>query len=107
MRDLALLSEEVASTILETEEYKRYKALITRLKEDPALYAKVNEMREKNFKIQYRYSDDVLDQIDALTNEYDDVINIELVGQFIEAEVSLCRLIQEFNKSIIAKLEFE
>lgn len=107
MSDLSLLTEQVTEALLATPEYTRYRELLGRLKEDPELYAKVNEMREKNFRIQYNYSEDMLDRIDALTNEYDDVINIELVGQFMEAEVSLCQLVRNFYTSVISKMEFE
>lgn len=107
MNDLSLLSKEVTEALLATPEYIRYKELLTKLKEQPELHQQVNEMREKNFKIQYTYAEDALDMIDALTNEYDDVINIELVGQFMEAEASLCKLVQNFYTSVISELEFE
>ena len=71
------------------------------------MYKRVTEYREKNFALQQSDSEDLLDLLDALTNEYEDVINIELASDFIEAEVALCRLVQNFNKDIIAGLNFE
>ena len=52
-------------------------------------------------------SEDLMDMLDALTNEYEDVINIELASEFLEAEVALCRLVQNFQRDVIAGLNFE
>lgn len=106
MTDLSALSNQVLETIKGTEEYKNYKALLAEIKKNPAIYDRVNELREKNFMLQQSDSEDILDMMDALTNEYEDVINSELASEFLGAEVALCRLIQEFNRSLTDGLEF-
>ncbi|MBQ3890656.1 MAG: YlbF family regulator [Lachnospiraceae bacterium] len=107
MTDLTALCSHVVSEICQTPEYRQYEETLKQLKKDEPLYKRVTEYREKNFALQQSDSEDLLDLLDALTNEYEDVINIELASDFIEAEVALCRLVQNFNKDIIAGLNFE
>lgn len=107
MTDLSALANQVLETIRNTEEYKRYRELLEEIKKDPTIYDRVNELREKNFMIQQSESDDILDMIDALTNEYEDVINMELASEFLSAEVALCRLVQDFNRILVDGLEFD
>ena len=107
MTDITELSNQVINTIHETDEYIAYIETRNELRKDPALYERVNEFRAKNFLLQQADSDDLLDMMDALTNEYEDVINIELVSEFITAEVALCRLVQEFNHRLIDGLDFD
>ena len=107
MTDLSSLCSQVVGEICSTPEYKKYEETLSKLKTDEHLYKRVTEYREKNFFLQQSDSEDLMDMLDALTNEYEDVINIELASEFIEAEVALCRLIQNFQKDVIAGLNFE
>lgn len=107
MTDLSELNRTVLESIKQTEEYRVYLYKLKELKNDENLYIRVNEMREKNFLLQQANSEEVYDLMDALTNEYEDVINIELVSEFLEAEAALCRLIQNFNRELIEGLEFD
>ena len=77
------------------------------LREDPELYKRVDAMRDKNFMIQQGDAGDPYDMMDALTNEYEGVINNESVSEFINAEIALCKMIHEFNRNVTAGLEIE
>lgn len=107
MTDLTKLSKEVADTIKSASEYKEYERLLSEIKKDSVLYEKVCAMRERNFLIQQNESEDAFELMDALTNEYEDVINIELVSEFMEAEVALCDLVRNFNLELVEGLEFD
>lgn len=107
MTDLKVLSEQVVNAICRTEEYINYKKCLEEIKKDPVLYKRLNELREKNFRLRQENPDDIIELMDALTNEYDDVINIELTSEFIEAEATFCRMFQEFNQTVIDGLEFD
>ena len=107
MTDLSYLSGQVTQALKETYEYGEYRRLLEAMRANGPVYDRVREFREKNFFIQQQASDDMLDLLDALTNEYEDVINMELVNDFIEAEAAFCRLIQDFNTAIIDNLEFD
>lgn len=106
MTDLHSISESVINALKNTEEYKNYVSAFAEISKNPDLYARVNELREKNYQFHINNSEDLVDQVDALTNEYDDVINNESVSSFLSAEASFCRLIKEFNISVVEGLEF-
>lgn len=107
MTDLTAISDIAINAIKETEEYINYQTALARLKENDELFSRTNEMRDKNYRLHLSNSDDMVDLIDALTNEYDDVINNELVSDFLNAEASLCKLVRVLDISVVKGLEFE
>ena len=109
MTDLSNLIINVINVIKETEEYMEYRDSLSALRSDPSLYARVNEMREKNFEIHQSNSDseELMDLMDALTNEYEDVITNESVGRFLEAEADICKLFQDFYIKVTEGLDFD
>ena len=107
MTDLSNLAQTVIDTILETREFSRYRELLEELEKQPDLFLRVNQMREKNFRLQHEENVDLLDMYDSLANEYEDVINNELVGAFMEAEVAACRVVKDFVYTVTKGLEFD
>lgn len=107
MTDLSNLAQNVINIIRSTPEYEKYASALEEIKKDPDLYRRVNELRLKNFELQQEDNEDMMDLMDALTNEYEDVINLESVNRFMEAEAGLCRLFQEFNYLVTNGLEFD
>lgn len=107
MTDLSNIAQTVINTLKDTVEYKEYEEALAELTKDPALYKRVNEMRDKNFSLQQYDGDDILDLMDALTNEYEDVINLEITGRFIEAEADVCTLIRNFTHMVTEGLDFD
>ncbi len=109
MTDLSNLTTNVINVIKETDEYMEYRDSLSAIRSDPALYARVNEMREKNFEIHQSNSDseELMDLMDALTNEYEDVITNESVGRFLEAEADICKLFQDFYYKVTEGLDFD
>lgn len=107
MTDLSDLSAKAVEVIRSTPEYIEYKRLLTEVRKEPALYERINGFRARNLEIQMNMSEDAYDKLDALTNEYEDVINRELATEFLEAEAAFCMLVQEFNSAIGEGLEFD
>lgn len=107
MTDLSNLVQYVANALKDTKEYREYEEAREELSKDNELFRRVNEMRQKNFLLQQENSDNLMELMDALTNEYEDVINLELTGRFLEAEADVCRMVQEFNNMLAHGLEFE
>ena len=109
MTDLSNLTTNVINVIRETDEYIEYRDSLNAIRSDPSLYTRVNEMREKNFEIHQSNADseELMDLMDALTNEYKDVITNEAVGRFLEAEADICKLFQEFYYAVTEGLDFD
>lgn len=106
MTKMEALSAEVTKALRETEEYKRYHRILTELKENPELYRRVSELRDKNYARQTAGNEDMLDIMESLTNEYRDVINIGIVEDFLQAEAAFCRVVRHFTEGVIQGLEF-
>lgn len=107
MTDLSPLCSDVLSHIHATDEYKRFNQLLKEVKADEELYKRVMAFRERKFLLQQTDTEDLLDMYDALTNEYEDVINIKLVNDFLESEEAFCRMIQVFYQNLLDGLEIE
>ena len=108
MTDLSELEAHVLKVLRGTSEYREYDRTLKELQRNPELYQRVNEMREKNFLIQQKEEDeDIMELMDALTNEYEDVIGMSCVTEFIEAEAAFVKMIQEFTNTVTYGLEFD
>ncbi|MCR4961471.1 MAG: YlbF family regulator [Lachnospiraceae bacterium] len=107
MTDLTDLEQHVLKVLRDTPEYKDYYRTLRELQRDPRLYQRVNEMREKNFLIQQKDEEDIMELMDALTNEYEDVIGMSIVTEFIEAEAAFVKMIQDFTNTVTYGLEFD
>lgn len=89
-------------------EYQEYEMQLAKIKNQPELYEKVNEFRQKNFIIQNtENSEDILDRMEELEREYEEVREVPLVDDFLEAETSFCRMMQEINMFITKELDFQ
>lgn len=107
MTDISILGNRVVEEIKATEEYREFVELLEKVKKNPTLYERLNEFRRRNFDIQTSESGDILDMMDALTNEFEDVINMELATEFLEAEAAFCGLMQDFYSTVTNGLEFD
>lgn len=58
----------------------------------------------------YRIANDrsiCLPEADRLEQEYADVYKDPLLGEYLAAEVAVCRIIQQINKELLGCLDFE
>lgn len=94
--------------VKESAEYQEYEMQLAKIKRQPELYEKVNEFRQKNYVIQnMESSDDIMDRMEELEQEYEQLRDIPLVEDFLEAETSFCRMMQEINMFITKELDFQ
>lgn len=105
MTDLSELTELLVDKIRETEEFSTYKKTLQVIKENSSVYERVEELLSKNYELQKSEPEDMIDLMDALTKEYEDVINIEAVGEFLEAEAAYSHLVREVNRRVVQGLE--
>ena len=91
----------------DTDIYKEYRSALEELNKDPDLKRRVDDFRQRNYNFQQSEDIDL--------NEYDQ-FRSEVVGfraaepradAFYDAEIALCRLIQENNFRIVDALDFE
>lgn len=95
-------------SIKETEVYKKYNFQLKRIKEEPELFAQVNEFRQRNFELQNTSQvDELFDKMDAFEREYEKFRENPLVDEFLKAELAFCRMMQEIDVFITNELNFE
>ena len=91
----------------DTDIYKEYRNALEELNKDPDLKRRVDDFRQRNYNFQQS------DDIDL--NEYDQ-FRSEMVGfrasdqrvdTFLDAELALCRMIQDISYRITEALDFE
>ena len=87
--------------------YKEYRSALEELNKDPELKRRVDDFRQRNYNFQQS------EEIDL--NEYDQ-FRSEMVGfrasdqrvdAFLDAELALCRMIQDVSYRITEALDFE
>lgn len=94
--------------IKETDVYRTYVVRLGRLKKDTQLMEQVNEYRRRNFEIQNSpQNGDLMDRIDDLERQFEYLRENPMVDDFLNAELALCRMMQEVNNLITEELHFE
>ncbi len=94
--------------VRDSKTYREYDTARAVLKRDEALMEKVNAYRRKNFEMQN--SDETEDLEERLEQYWMD--NLELtdeprVKRFLQAELALCRMLQEVTDRLVGSLNFE
>ena len=100
-------AEEFKQTLMESEEYQKYDMCRRMLNEDPDLKSKVNSFREANVRMQLDGRAQNKDEVQRLSSEYQDVLNNSVVREFLNAELILCKMIQQVNLMLVLDLELE
>ena len=95
------------AAIKSSDIYREYRSALEELKKDPDLKRRVDDFRKRNYNFQQS------EEVDLA--EYDQ-FRSEVVGfraaepradAFFDAEIALCRLIQDNNFRIVDALDFE
>ena len=95
------------ASIRETDIYAEYREALEELKKDPELKRRIDDFRKRNYNFQQS------DDIDL--GEYDS-FRTEMLGfraqnpvadQFFEAELALCKMMQDTSYRITEALDFE
>ena len=93
-------------SIKRSPEYKEYKRSEDALKKYPELKARADEYRARNYKIQNSVDDTNAFQIMAdLSHESEVLHKIPVVHDYLQAELGVCRLLQNISLEIIGGLD--
>ena len=91
-----------------SEEFREYKAGLERIQAEPDLYDKVNEFRKKNYMLQNAEDrEDYIERLEELDREFEDVMAIPMVDDFLAAELGFCRMMQEINQLVWEEIDFQ
>ncbi len=92
--------------LLQSEEYLKYVEQRERVKKYPELKKQIDEFRKKNFEMQ-NVKDMVFEQIEVFEREYADFLDNPLVADFLEAELTFCRMMQAHYAQVMGAIDFE
>lgn len=102
------LAAELAKAIVESEEYKDFLRCKEEICKNPQLYQAVNELRRHNFELQN--TEGVVDMYEEVVRIFDKYAYIRtnvVANQFLRAELSVCRMIQDIQRTLIENMDFD
>ena len=97
------MKKAIQQFLLELQEssaFKDYKYQQKRIKKIPGMANRINEYRAKRFEFQKYTGEDLFEKIDEFQREYQQFKEEPLVREYLDAEVEICRLVQEINMAI-------
>lgn len=106
IEDTERLSKELATALKGSEEYKSYQFYRQLLQDNPDLEREVNELRKQNFELQNSDIEDGYEAVEDIRRRFEYVRSNDLANDFLIAESSFCRMVQNTLNSIITEIDF-
>ncbi|MCR4929415.1 MAG: YlbF family regulator [Lachnospiraceae bacterium] len=102
------LTENYIKELKKTQTYKTYRDKLNALKKDEEMWNKVSEYRKKREELQNNTpSEELYDKADWFEREHAYIYDNKQAKEFLEAEVALCRLVQDICFKLTQSLDFE
>lgn len=102
------LAAELAKAIVESEEYKDFLRCKEEISKNPQLYQAVNELRRHNFELQNTEGvADMYEEVVRIFDKYAYIRTNVVANQFLRAELSVCRMIQDIQRTLIENMDFD
>ncbi len=83
-----------------TVDYQSYRKLEAELDKDKELKKRVDEFRLRSFSLQKKDDVDLFDAVDDIDREFGELRKNPVVEEYLEAELSVCRMIQKVFEAI-------
>lgn len=101
-------TEKYIAELKMTETYQKYCIAKECAKKDEELWRQLCDYRKKSYEFQTMTSpEEMFDRVDAFEREYSEWKNNPKVSEFLDAELALCRMLQEIKLSIVEAMQFE
>lgn len=106
--DILKAAKDFGEIIKATDIYKEYYFQKEKIKQQPELFEKVNEFRQRNFDLQNESdSDELFERTEAFAKEYEKFRENPMVEDFLQAELALCRMMQKIYVYLTTEIDFE
>ena len=106
MNEVEKATEALADALLNSEIYLEYKSKLDQVKQYPDLKRQIDEFRMRNFELQ-QSPDYAFDKMEQFQREYQTFRENPLVSDFLAAELAFCRMVQDVEKRLVDKIDFE
>ena len=108
MESFDKLTEIYIEDLKKTPTYKQYRDKLKALKIDDEMWEKVTEYKNKRFELQKNLNpDELYDQSDRLEREYAFLYDNPVSAGYLDAEVAICKLVQDTCLKITQAIELE
>ncbi|MGN0484275.1 MAG: YlbF family regulator [Lachnospiraceae bacterium] len=107
MEEINAKLEELLQVIKSSPEYRAYREAYEKIHAYPEIEREVNEFRKRNFEIQQQPTEQIYDSMLQLQEEYAPLRRNSIVEEYLNAELTICRMVQDINWKIIRAIEFE
>ena len=107
-RETDRLAKMLSEEIKKSKEYEYYTKCLASLKEEPELFAEVNEVRRMNFELQNSNSNNMsYEQYAQLSARMTNLRKNPLVSRFFNSEIGMGRLVSGIYRQIIEGIELD
>lgn len=106
MEKVRKATEQLIEAMKESDVYIRYQNARVQITACPSLKKEADEFRKKNYDLQNSRKD-IFEEADRLQAEYATLLKNPIVREYLTAENSFCRMIQQVNWKLIEEMDFE
>lgn len=98
--------EELVDTILESTEYQSFQEAERQVRKVPGLADKIREFCWENYEIQNQETEDLDGEMEAFVERYRDFRKDNVVDEYLERELRMCRMLQEIHARLTDIMDF-
>ncbi len=100
--------EQLIAAVLASDEYLQYQKMREEIKLEPEKERAIHNFRKRNFLLQKSKDHvDLFEEIDRLEQDFALFRQEPLVDDYLQAELSLCRLVQRINVRLMEQVDFD
>lgn len=100
-------TNELVEELINSDVYRRYQELLNMLKQNEAMYNRVNEYRIDNKELMTMSADEWISYGDNMILRYQDVFRDDTAREFLAVEDDLCRLLWELKEHIYRSIDMD
>lgn len=108
MDEVTRFTIQLSRALRESEACKAFRSASRKLEERPGLREKIDSFRRKNYLLQNnRESGNLFEEMAQLEREYEELRKDGLVGEYLDAELELCRILQRCSAEILSSVDLQ
>jgi hypothetical protein len=101
MNEMKQLMTELTDRLRKTNEYNQYINVLSRLKQDPELYARIGDYRRRSLWIQMQEGEAFIQGNNGLQKDFADLQENGLANEFFAAEHQYIAMVKELQEQFL------
>ncbi|MCD8300992.1 MAG: YlbF family regulator [Clostridiales bacterium] len=108
MEDYNNSLDALVEAVKASPQLKRYKKAVEQVEDHPDKIARLHEFRTKTYELQNKGDTvDMFAEMDRLADSFHDVYQDDIMKEYVNAEIALCKIVQHIEREIIGCLDFK